>query len=140
MVTVFPPPDVRDVCGALDFHGYMGIEPTAVGRIAAWLDGRVAALAGNRHPDAAFATVATAAGAQKQVNLSTLTRDLDGDSLSYALSQTTTSRGGAVFLAGNMVTYTPPIGASSVTDYFVYVVTDGKGGVGAAVVAVQIGN
>jgi len=139
-VTVFPAPDVRDVCGALDFHGYMGIEPTAVGRIAAWLDGRVAALAGNRHPDAAFATVATAAGAQKQVNLSTLTRDLDGDSLSYALSQTTTSRGGAVSLAGNMVTYTPPVGASNVTDYFVYVVTDGKGGVGAAVVAVQIGN
>ena len=139
-VTVFPAPDVRDVCGALDFHGYMGIEPTAVGRITAWLDGRVAALAGNRHPDAAFATVATAAGAQKQVNLSTLTRDLDGDSLSYALSQTTTSRGGAVSLAGNMVTYTPPVGASSVTDYFVYVVTDGKGGVGAAVVAVQIGN
>ena len=139
-VTVFPAPDVRDVCGALDFHGYMGIEPTAVGRITAWLDGRVAALAGNRHPDAAFATVATAAGAQKQVNLSTLTRDLDGDSLSYALSQTTTSRGGAVSLAGNMVTYTPPVGASNVTDYFVYVVTDGKGGVGAAVVAVQIGN
>jgi len=26
-------------CGALDFHGYMGIEPTAVGRITAWLTG-----------------------------------------------------------------------------------------------------
>jgi hypothetical protein len=138
-VTVFPPPDTRDVCGAFDFHGYMAIEPAAVGRITAWLDGRVAALAGNKHPDAAFATVATASGVQKQVNLATLTRDLDGDPLSYALSQATTSRGGAVSLTGNMVTYTPPAGASNVTDYFVYVVTDGKGGVGAAVIAVQIG-
>jgi len=132
-VTVFPPPDVRDVCGALDFHGYMAIEPAAVGRITA-------SLAGNRHPDAAFATVATAAGVQKQINLATLTRDLDGDPLSYTLSQTTTSRGGAVSLTGNMATYTPPAGASNVTDYFVYVVTDGKGGVGAAVIAVQIGS
>jgi hypothetical protein len=139
-VTVFPPPDVRDVCGAFDFHGYMAIEPAAVGRITTWLDGRVAALAGNRHPDAAFATVGTAAGMQKQINLATLTRDLDGDPLSYALSQTTTSRGGSVSLTGSMVTYTPPVGASNVTDYFVYVVTDGKGGVGAAVIAVQIGS
>jgi hypothetical protein len=44
-----------------------------------------------------------------------------------------------VSLAGSMATYTPPPGASNVTDYFVYVVTDGKGGVGAAVIAVQIG-
>jgi hypothetical protein len=118
----------------------MAIEPAAVGRITTWLDGRVAALAGNRHPDAAFATVGTAAGMQKQINLATLTRDLDGDPLSYALSQTTTSRGGSVSLTGSMVTYTPPVGASNVTDYFVYVVTDGKGGVGAAVIAVQIGS
>ena len=139
-VTVFPPPDVRDVCGALDFHGYLGIEPTAVGRVTAWLDGRVAALAENRRPDAAFATVATAAGVEKRINLSTLTRDLDGDTLSYALSHSTTSRGGSVSLAGSMATYTPPVGASNLTDYFVYVVSDGKGGVGAAVVAVEIGS
>ncbi len=139
-VFVTSPASSFDVCGALHFHGYLGIEPTAVGAVTSWLDGRVAALAGNRRPDAAFATVATAAGVQKQVNLSTLTRDLDGDTLSYALSHATTSRGGAVSLTGSMVTYTPPVGASNVTDYFVYVVTDGKGGVGAAVIAVQIGS
>ena len=133
-------PDQVDICGALNFHGYLGIEPTAVGRTTAWLDGRVAALAGNRRPDAAFATVATAAGTQKQINLSTLARDLDGDTLSFALSQSTTSRGGTVSLTGSMATYTPPPGASNLTDYFVYVVTDGKGGVGAAVIAVQIGS
>src|SRR6266702_3908648 len=139
-VFVTSPASSFDVCGALHFHGYLGIEPTAVGAVTSWLDGRVAALACNRRPDAAFATVATAAGVQKQVNLSTLTRDLDGDTLSYALSHATTSRGGAVSLTGSMVTYTPPVGASNVTDYFVYVVTDGKGGVGAAVIAVQIGS
>jgi hypothetical protein len=139
-VAVTSPAAALDFCGALHFHGYLGIEPTAVGRITAWLDGRVAALAGNRRPDAAFATVATAAGVQKQVNLATLTRDLDGDPLSYALSQTITSRGGSVSLDGSMAIYTPPAGASNVTDYFVYVVTDGKGGVGAAVIAVQIGS
>src|SRR5712691_4702880 len=78
-VAVTSPPEQLDVCGALHFHGYLGIEPTAVARTTAWLDGRVAALAGNRRPDAAFATVATAAGVAKQINLSTLTRDLDGD-------------------------------------------------------------
>jgi hypothetical protein len=138
-VTSSPDPTQVDICGSLNFHGYLGIEPTAVGRTTAWLDGRVAALAGNRRPDAAFATVATAAGVQKQINLATLTRDLDGDSLSYGLSQTTTSRGGVVSLTGSMATYTPPAGANNVTDYFVYVVTDGKGGVGAAVIAVQVG-
>ena len=139
-VAVTSPPDALDICGALHFHGYLGIEPVAVGRITAWMDGRVAALGTNRRPEAAFATVATAAGVQKQVNLATLTRDLDGDSLSYALSQTITSRGGSVSLTGNTAIYTPPAGASNVTDYFVYVVTDGKGGVGAAVIAVQIGS
>jgi len=139
-VAVTSPPEALDICGGLHFHSYLGIEPTAVGRITAWLDGRVDALAGNRRPDAAFATVATAAGVQKQINLSTLARDLNGDSLSYALSHATTSRGGSVSLAGSMATYTPPAGASNVTDYFVYVVADGKGGVGAAVIAVQIGS
>ena len=139
-VAVTSPPSALDLCGALHFHGYLGIEPAAVGRITAWMDGRVAALGGNRRPEAAFATVATAAGVQKQVNLATLTRDLDGDSLSYALSQTTTSRGGSVSLNGGMAIYTPPASASNVIDYFVYVVTDGKGGVGAAVISVQIGN
>src|SRR5262245_62159242 len=85
-VAVTSPPDQFDICGALDFHGYLGIEPAAVGLTTAWLDGRVAALAGNRRPDAAFATVATAPGVDKQVDLSTLVRDPDGDTLAYALS------------------------------------------------------
>ncbi len=130
---------ITDSCGAMAFHGYLGIEPTAVSYITTWLNGRVAALAGNKRPDAAFAKVATAAGVPKQIDLTTLTRDLDSDTLSYALSHATTSRGGSVSLRGAMATYISPAGASNVTDYFVYVVTDGNGGVNAAVVTIQIG-
>ena len=60
--------------------------------------------------------------------------------MSYALSHTTTSLGGNVVLNGSTVTYTPPAGVCNKTDYYVYVVTDGKGGVGAAVITVLIGS
>lgn len=127
-----------NVCGTFDYHGYLGIEPTAVGYITNWLDDRVNQLAGNKPPEAAFATVATAAGVPKQVQLATLTRDPDDDPLSYALSHATTSLGGSVTLNDSMAVYTPPPGVSGKTDYFVYVVTDGKGGVAAGVITVQI--
>ena len=93
----------------------------------------------NKLPEAAYVTVPTAAGAAKQINLATLTRDADGDTLSYALSHATTVLGGTLALNGSTVTYTPPAGVSNRADHFVYVVTDGKGGVAAAVVSVQIG-
>jgi hypothetical protein len=138
-VQVTAPPANVDVCGALDFHGYLGIEPTAVGLITTWLNARVDDLGTNKQPEAAYVTVPTAAGAAKQIDLATLTRDADGDALSYALSHATTVLGGIVTLNGATVTYTPPVGVSNKTDHFVYVVTDGKGGVGTAVISVQIG-
>jgi|GEM_PF-1544661 len=127
-----------DVCGAFDYHGYLGIEPTAVKYITDWLDTQVSALSGNHRPEAAFATIA-AAGAPVQLNLSTLTRDMDGDPRSYTLSHTDTSLGGTVGISGSTVTYTPPVNVTTKTDYFVYVVTDGRGGVNAGVVTVKNG-
>jgi hypothetical protein len=129
---------VPDVCGAFDYHGYLGIETTAVGYITNWLNARFAAFAGNRRPEAAFTQIATPPGVSKKIDLTTLTRDQDGDSLSYALSHMKTSLGGSVVLNGSTVTYTPPAGATNKSDYFVYVVTDGKGGVNAAVIKVLI--
>ena len=129
-----------DVCGAFDYHGYLGIEPAAMGRIAAWLDGQVAALAGDARPEAAYVTVPTAAGTPRRVDLATLVRDQDADPLSFALPSGSSVLGGTVTLAGAVVTYTPPGGLRNATDAFSYVVTDGRGGVGAAVVTVQIGN
>lgn len=127
-------------CQSYDFHGYFGIETAAVSSITNWLNGEVAALAGNHPPETAFATVATAAGVSIQTNLATLTRDQDGDALSYALSHTTTSLGGSVTINGSTVTYSPPPGVSNKTDYYVYIANDGRGGVGAGVITVQIGN
>lgn len=127
-----------DVCGPLNFHGYMGIENTVIGRVTAWFDARVAALGHNRGPQAEFAEVSTAAGAPKRIHLGQLAHDRDWRGLSYALPGSATSLGGQAVLADRTVTYTPPPGVSSGTDYFVYVVTDGRGGVGSAVVTVRI--
>jgi Big-like domain-containing protein len=137
-----------DQCGGLSPHQFLGIEKTqttptaftgAATVVTAWLDSRIVALGGDRHPDASFATLTTASGAPLSIDLSTLARDLDGDPLAYTLSHASTALGGGVSLSGSTVTYTPPAGVTSGTDYFVYVVTDGRGGVGAAVITVKIG-
>jgi hypothetical protein len=128
-----------DPCGPYAPHGFLGKETQAVANTAAWLDQRVAALAGNHRPSAAYVTVPTPAGVARRVDLSTLASDRDGDPLSFALPYATTTLGGSVSLAGSMVSYTPPASVTSGQDAFVYVVTDGRGGVNAAVVTVQIG-
>lgn len=125
-------------CGAFDYHGYFGIEDAAVGKITAWLDGRVGALAGDVPPRAPFKTINAAAGAVKHTNLANITGIPSG--VSYGLSHAATSLGGSVSISGSSVTYTPPAGASNTTDYYVYFVTDASGGVGAGVITVKIGS
>ena len=139
-VTVESPDVTPSVCGAFDFHGFLGIEPAVIAAETGYLDTFIRSLSGNAIPNAAFVTVQTAAGVVRQINLSTLTNDANSDALSYNLAHTVTSLGGSVAMNGAIVTYTPPAGISSTTDYFVYVVTDGNGGVRAAVVTVQIGS
>lgn len=117
----------------------MGLEPTAVATVTAWLDMQVTALAGIQRPLADYASLMTPSATQTTVDLSLLTRDLDGHALAYALTSSSTVLGGTVTLAGSVVTYTPPASVSNVSDEFVYVTTDGLGGVGAAVVTVAIG-
>lgn len=129
-----------DICGAFDFHGFLGIEPSVIATESGFRDAFLSALPINKQPEAAFVTVSTASAVALPVNLLTLTHDADNDPLSYALAHTTTSLGGGVALNGTVVTYTPPAGVSNQTDYFVYVVTDSKGGVRAAVVTVNIGS
>jgi hypothetical protein len=129
--------DIGD-CQAFDYHGYFGMETTAVGYITGWLDAEVTALAGDVPPKAPFATIKSASGAIKHTNLANLIGNQSG--LSYGLSHATTSLGGSVTIHGSRVTYTPPAGVSNKTDYYVYFVTDGSGGVGAGVITVKIGN
>jgi len=50
-----------DPCDAFTFHGYLGIEPTAVLPVTTWLDARMSELAGNTRPQAAFAELPGAA-------------------------------------------------------------------------------
>jgi hypothetical protein len=130
-----------DICGALDYHGYFGIEPTAVSYITAWLDSQVLALAGNIRPKAMFWTIG-ASGGPATIDLSTLTATDKKIALSHALLNTTSTTvlGGSVSLSGSIATYTPPAGAASKTDYFVYVVTDGSGGVNSGVIKVRNGS
>lgn len=128
-----------DPCNALTFHGYLGIEPLVALTSTAVLDVQVSALAGNRRPAAAFAELPVASGASIVIDLGTLTSDANGDALSYALSHVGSSLGGSVVLDGATVTYTPPAGATNVVDRFVYVVTDGRGGVSAEVISMRIG-
>jgi hypothetical protein len=78
-------------------------------------------------------------GGPARLDLSPITKDTDGNALSYILPHTTTSLGGSVSISGQIVTYTPPVDALSKTDYFVYVVTDSHGGVHSAVVTVKNG-
>jgi hypothetical protein len=131
-----------DFCGALSFHGYMGIENTAVGHITAWLDQRVATLGHDKRLQAEFVEAATPPGVIRFIDLAARTRsrhDRDCSALRYELPAARTSLGGQAVLTGDTVTYIPPAGVNSGTDYFVYAVTDGRGGVGAAVVTVRIG-
>lgn len=128
-----------DPCSAFSFHGYLGIEPLAALTSTAVLDVQMSALAGNRRPAAAFAELTAAPATDLAIDLATLTGDADGDALSYALSHVGSSLGGTVVLDGATVIYTPPAGAANVTDRFVYVVTDGRGGVSAEVISIRIG-
>jgi hypothetical protein len=132
--------NVPDVCGAFDYHGYFGIEQTAVDHITAWLDSQVSALAGNVRLKALFASIG-ASGGPASVDISTLTATDKKAALTYSLLNTTssTSLGGSISLNGSIATYTPPADAGTKTDYFVYVVTDGSGGVNAGVIDVTNG-
>ncbi len=124
-------------CQPYDYHGFFGIDNTAVDAIAAWLDGQVSAFGGGSAPRAGFRSVNTPSGAAKQTNLANLTGGVAG--LTYGLAYPTSSLGGTVTLSGTTATYTPPPGASNQTDYYVYFVKDAAGRVGAAVVTVNIG-
>lgn len=129
-----------DVCGAFDYHGFLGIEPTIIAIDMAILDNFVASLVGNTAPDAAFVSMSTSLGNAAKIDLSTITRSAKKNRLAYALPHAMTSLGGRVTLRGTKVTYTPPAAITNRTDYFVYVVTDRKGGVNAAVVTVKLVN
>lgn len=125
-------------CAALRLHGFLGIEKESVNTIVTWLNREVAGLGMNIRPTANAVTTATAMNTQVQINLANASSDPNGDALSFSVPFANTVRGGTVSVNGSTVAYTPPANANNITDAFVYVVTDGRGGVANATVSVAI--
>jgi len=123
----------NDVCGAFDYHGFLGIETCAVSKETEWADSLVASLGSNTPPVANNLNVALG-----DPIVLTAT-DADGQTLSYAIPFANSVLGGTVSTdtAGN-VTYTPPAGLTGIVDTFAFTVTDGVGGVDTAVVSVTL--
>ena len=131
---------VIDACDAKTYHGFLGIENAAVADTTAWMDDALAKLtASNGRPVAGPTTVAAANTGTTVVELGPLATDGDGDSLTFSLLYPYSARSSGtnnLSLSGSTVTYTPL--ASGVTDHFVYVVSDGKGGRSFNVVTVNV--
>ena len=127
-------------CGARAYHGFLGIENAAVSEITARMDVILQQLAarfpGNRRPVARFAHLSTNVRAPAVVNLMRLTDDPDRDRLAFFLPYSTSSRGATIEMRGPVAMYRP--NQAGITDGFVYVVSDGRGGMNAGVVVVEV--
>lgn len=126
-------------CGALDYHGFLGIESCAVTATTDW----IASLTF----DATRPTTATENSRVTtpidpdevvDIDLTSAATPAAGGALNFSLPHGTTSLGGTVSLTGSTVTYTPPAGLSGTRDTFVYVVSETGGGKAHNRVVVQI--
>lgn len=131
-----------DPCQATTFHGFLGIENSAVQETTTRMNFlRIKKLRlhpRNIKPRARNGRFSTAAGVPIVINLATLTWDLNGDALSHSLAHQASSRGGTLAKKGPFVLYTPPVGGSNLADGFVYVVSDGKGGKNAGIASIRV--
>jgi hypothetical protein len=109
-------------CGALGYHGFLGIESCAVLQTTDWMNALT--LPASRPAAAAINASASSSG-NTTIDLSTAVTPGAGGSLSYSLPFTTTTRGASVSISGSTVTY-PPLGSG--TDSFVYRVREAGGG------------
>ena len=133
----FNDPTQPNPCKANTFHGFLGIESCAVGLTINQSDSLVAGLP-SPQVQAAAVTDTTTTNNSVDIDLSGLVTRVANGALLYQLPFTTTTLGGAVSLAGPIVTYTPPAGFSGSTDTFVYVVDEFGGGTSHNVIKVTI--
>ena len=133
---------VPSVCGAFDYHGFMGIEDTVATWRISQLDAAIANIYtsnGNHPPEAAYTRIYAASNMNRSIDLAGFARDPDvADTLSFALPHTATVLGGSASISGGVITYVPPVGMNNKVDYLPYVVTDDFGGVASAVLEIQI--
>jgi hypothetical protein len=121
-----------DPCQATTFHGFLGIENKAVNKVTHRMD-HILKRHDKRHrrntkPAAENTTVTIRPALAVDIDLAGLVSDLDGDALGFSLPHGMSSRDATLAIAGSVVTYTPPPGATNIADGFVYQVFDGKGG------------
>ena len=135
-----------DPCNATTFHGFLGIERTAVQKITDrmeyFLKKQSKEAPGNGKPalviNAPYAT-STATDTPVAIDLAGLAVDADNDPLTYLLPHATSNRGGSLSLNGSTVEYTPPLGFTNRTDGFVFQIDDGKGGKSNGVILIAVG-
>lgn len=135
-----------DPCEAKAFHGFLGIERTAVKKISDRMDyflkKQEQEFRGNIKPElivnAPF-LLSTATDTAVTIDLAGLALDANGDTLTYSLPHPTSNRGGTLSLSGSMVEYTPPAGFTDRTDGFVFQAADGKGGKTHGIILVAVG-
>lgn len=127
-----------DPCGVLAHHSFLGIETEAVEQITEALDDFLDEIEENSKPVAepTSTSITGSTGTEVMMDLGGLASDPDGDALSFSLSHPRSSRGATLAIEGSVVTYT--INETDITDGFVYIVSDGKGGVSSAVVTVLV--
>ncbi len=126
-------------CGALDYHGFLGIESCAVTATANW----IASLtfdATRPSTTTQNSRVTTPINPDQvvDIDLSSAVTAAAGGVLIFSLPYTTTSLGGTTSISGSIVTYTPPAGLSGTRDTFVYVVSETGGGTAHNRVVIQI--
>ena len=134
-----PDPNVITVCDALTYHGFLGIEAKAVKTMTKRADQILNALRrrnrGNRRP---VALPGAMSAPSFLIDLAPLVSDPDGDPLTVFLPHAFSNRGAQLVLNGSVVSYIPAAGLL-LPDGFVYVASDGRGGVSPAIVTVTAG-
>ena len=130
----------NDPCGAFHYHGFLGIETCAVNKATGWADTLLSATEANFPANSrpvGYDLLLNSSGGTTGFTLSA--NDIDGDTLSYAIPYSNSSLGGTVSINTNGTgTYVPPNGVTGTTDYFVFVATDNKGGVGIGIVSISL--
>ncbi len=120
-------------CNARTYHGFLGIENAAVGKISTWMDDVLSTLDSSNHrPTVSDVTVTVNMGVSTTMNidLASLVSDIDpGETLSFETWGNRSIYGASVELNGSMVTYTLPDSVNqNYQDSFVYIVYDDNGG------------
>ena len=141
-----------NTCKSLQYHGFIGSELEAVLSTTNWLDGIVTSLSSNHPPRTLPIRRLAVPGTPTFYPIAELLAaglDPDGDIVEIELATKTinpteftvagaSTRGGDLFGDETGLTYTPPVGATDITDAVVFVLTDQNGGRTSMVMTIDV--